>query len=515
MMNKKPIRILVLILTSIFLLVSCKPEKKLPDFKNLNAYWGERIRLDITQSNIDIYLNSEKLQNSNLSQSQDAIYFNLNRPQNPNLVEAENILEIKTGNVSLQRYKLRIDGRIKENELVVYFSCKDIKNPQSYEQSLKSQLDLDFDLQSFYQSKFKKLNDKLKIDCIANLKFKEKQLTSKEIKIKLANFVHRLIPTAKIEYNFVFINDQTSAGFFDPKCMQATSLLNESKETTAINIDKLLQGDIITLPAGTGDGVKIAVIDSGINTAQNTPGGFIDLDNSQNFSQEDSIIDVVNCKNYPNAPEPEFLNGGHGQQVVKLIHKVAADAKLTMLKVCNSNGECSSSNVSTALLYLRDLAQTGVKYDLINMSLGDDNASFISQSILSSLFALSPNTILVASAGNNPSDTEHYPASLANNASYSDNILGIAAAKYLSGNFVIANINTGKQVNSEITSLMAPGMNLIMAGSPSPLMGTSFAAPLATAIIARKKQANSNLKATDIHNQCLPASSSCNYVMVQ
>ncbi len=513
MFNKK-ITILASIIISLFIINSCKTPPKITTDK-INAIWGERISVDTQQKdNLEIFLNSKLLENSNSSISNGKLYFDLIRPANYSFSK-EDIIEIKSSKSLIAKYILRANGRMQTNELNVYFPCKDINKPAQYESLLKARLGLNFDLVSFYQSSGQKANDLKKVDCIASLKFIEKNKTTKEVLKQLTDFTHQLVSSATIERNYIFINDQGTTAHFDPKCMQATTLLNESEASTPISIDKLVQGGVISLPTGTGHGVKIAVLDSGISNSQNVAGGFIDLDRSQNFTTEDNIIDVVNCKNYPNAPKPDFLDGGHGQQVVKLIHTIANEATLTMLKVCNSFGECSSSNVSTALLYLRDLAQSGVKYDLINMSLGNENASFISQSILTDLFDLSPNTILVSSAGNNATDTEHYPASLANDSNFTDNILGIAAAKYISGSFVIANINTGKQVNSEITSLMAPGINLVISGSPSPLMGTSFAAPLATAIIARKKQANSSLKATDIHNQCLPAAPTCNYEMVQ
>jgi minor extracellular protease Epr len=241
----------------------------------------------------------------------------------------------------------------------------------------------------------------------------------------------------------------------------------------------------LMLPApragGTGAGVRIAVIDSGIS---GPPGARI-----------------VNGKN-TTATEDEALcddNGlGHGTHVAGIIARLAPDAEIYNYRVFEEGAE----DAGEAAIARAINAAVGDNCDLINLSLGQDTEAISITRELRRARAL--GAVCVAAVGNDFGGAVAFPA-------WSDHVLGITAAGHSAGwpaatardldiaadpvavgpVFFAAFSNYGQEVD-----YMMPGSGIISWVSPTGtgvMSGTSMAAPAATGMLARLLSNNAML----------------------
>ena len=174
----------------------------------------------------------------------------------------------------------------------------------------------------------------------------------------------------------------------------------------------------------TGEGVKVGVIDSGVdfNHADIAPN--LDVDLSCSFIFDDT----------PTADPAEIANGdcsnkgavqdlnGHGSHVASTIGApingvgiagVAPDATLVGLKACTKVGYCFADSVAAALRYAGDQ-----ELDIVNLSLYADPYLYYckndkeQKAILKELesaarYARQQGVLIVTSAGNDQADLQH------------------------------------------------------------------------------------------------------------
>ena len=262
----------------------------------------------------------------------------------------------------------------------------------------------------------------------------------------------------------------------------------------------------------TGDGIKVAILDTGISLNGSNAVNITDLD--AQFADFTTNSDVVNSDSVPKDGH------GHGTNVAGIIagedngvdyHGVAYDATLYAFKVCDDNGACAADNVGTGI----DRARAA-SVDIMNLSLGDSgvigtsctNASTCETALGSTLYSAleaagSAGNILVWAAGN---EGHASPSVMAGAALYDDDFKEttvIVVATAADGKIAEAadwSSSTGSDKCGIASSICiaAPGTALYRAKlndntEAAVVNGTSFAAPMVSGGLALIKQEFSSL----------------------
>jgi subtilisin family serine protease len=298
---------------------------------------------------------------------------------------------------------------------------------------------------------------------------------------------------------------------FDANCDQLPTLQRETVGTAQIKVRDLRA--ILGIGANsTGRGRTIAVIDGGASSSSGISGF------SRQFLRSDYPYlnpEVADTRDGFDCRETTPVDG-HGRLVTGIIRAVAPEANLIALKACNDQGFCPISSVAKALLYLRNRYRGLPAVDVINMSFGglSSTGDPLSAAIIADMSFAQPNTLFVASAGNTRDAANHFPAGLSRQ---SNTVLPVAATKYTAYGWELASFNTCKVLlEAGIMPLGAPGVNLIVSdgGVNRSITGTSFAAPIVSALAALKRQGNpKNLASAssliqNLHDTAYPLGSS-------
>jgi subtilisin len=197
-------------------------------------------------------------------------------------------------------------------------------------------------------------------------------------------------------------------------------------------------------PTNKGTGIKVAVIDTGINY------GHIDLkDNSL-----DALGNKLGYNFLSQGTTPPIDDNGHGTHCAGIIAAelntaavvgVAPEAEIYALKVLNSAGSGYTSDIIAAIQW----ATTTSKMDVISMSLGSSVGSTAMQQACDAAF--NSDIVVVAAAGNNGAARTGtnilYPARYAN-------VIAVGATD--SNNVRAYFSNTGPELD-----LMAPGVSIL------------------------------------------------------
>ena len=182
--------------------------------------------------------------------------------------------------------------------------------------------------------------------------------------------------------------------------------------------------DIGSYSVATGDGVKVGVIDSGVDFNHPDIAPNLDVDLSCSFittgTPTADPVEVANGDCTNKAAVQDF--GDHGTHVASTIAApingigiagVAPEATIVALKACTEVGYCFADAVAAALRYAGDK-----RLDVVNMSLFADPYLYYCKSekeqkaILKELeaaarYAQQRGVLIVAAAGNEASDLQH------------------------------------------------------------------------------------------------------------
>jgi hypothetical protein len=292
---------------------------------------------------------------------------------------------------------------------------------------------------------------------------------------------------------------------------QPDSIAINPSQSTTMNNGR--QNELVNMPevwnqGYTGQGITVAVLDSGIYINHPDLNDNIDFVNSRDFFNNDSD------------PSPTSATETHGTWVAGVVAaeadpanaiiKVrggASSAKIMALRVGDSAG-VDLNIVDDALIYAAD---KGAR--VINMSfsaLTSDIPLAIRQNIESAVnYAVSKGAVVVVSAGNIPSQSvsQRFPASLATLPGVI--VVGAVRTGVLQS---IPNVNEVLQVaafstaagsSNQMKYVVAPGANTGTTSGPSGysyVNGTSFSAPTVAAAAALIKQAVPSATPTQIVN---------------
>jgi thermitase len=245
-----------------------------------------------------------------------------------------------------------------------------------------------------------------------------------------------------------------------------------------------------TLAPNWGAGVKVAVIDTGIDL--NHPAFVGHLAPSGDWK------DFVDADNTPQ----EVAGGeayGHGTSVASIVLQVAPKALIMPIRVLESSGMGDTSKIASAIGWA---AQHGAR--VINLSLGTDAANFdcaVQKEI--ALAIQNYDTLMVFAAGNTGDTKINYPAiTVKSNPNNDPAVKACRPAPYnlipsLNANVNVASISVGSVDNLDQKSgfssygtkleMLAPGENIYgpyPENAAAAWSGTSMSAPLVSGSLA-------------------------------
>ncbi len=231
------------------------------------------------------------------------------------------------------------------------------------------------------------------------------------------------------------------------------------------------------LANGTGAGVKVCVVDTGID--KDHPDLQKNIVGGKNFVAKGAVVDPTKWDD----------DNGHGTHVAGTIAAVdnmvgvvgvAPQASLLAAKVLNRQGSGYISDIIAGIDYC---VTSGA--DVVSMSLGSNSDVQALHNAVDNAYA--NGVLLVAAAGNDYGGTVSYPAAYGS-------VVAVSATD--SNNNLASFSNVGSQVE-----LAAPGVNILSTwkdGGYNTISGTSMATPHVSGVAALAIQANPLLSNVEI-----------------
>ncbi len=319
-------------------------------------------------------------------------------------------------------------------------------------------------------------------------------------------FVNRILSissTAKILHQFSQIINGVSLNAARSEIEQMAALpevkrIYEDKKVTAFSASSSMkpapastQSDA-TLTA-TGKGVKVGVIDTGVDYLHEALGG--------GFGPGFKVAGGYDFVN--NKPDP-LDDNGHGTHVAGIIagnsaslKSMAPDARLFAYKVLDASG---NGNASTVIAGIEQAMMDSV--DIINLSLGTsdgDPDDILSQAVDR---AVDAGIVVVVAAGN---DGDYGTISSPGAAREA---LTVGAIDSLQSIAAFSSKGPSNKIYGIKPDVVAPGVNILsakMGGGYITMSGTSMAAPYATAVAATLRQLHPEWSALEIRDAMITA----------
>ncbi|MBQ2940674.1 MAG: S8 family serine peptidase [Clostridia bacterium] len=241
---------------------------------------------------------------------------------------------------------------------------------------------------------------------------------------------------------------------------------------------RLINADYALDKGYTGDGVKVAVIDSGCNATGDLGENILEGYNLVTNTKD--VTDTVNHGTMVSAQIAAEMNyvGFRG---------VAPDAKIVPLKIFDDDSKKAKvSLVADAI----KMAADDYDCDIINMSLGTGSDSETLKAAVQ--YAASKNVLMVAAMGNNGTDAYSYPAAY-------DGVIAVGAVDhnkavcdYSQYNDAIDVCTPGGSDDAKIACLSPTANNKYFQSK-----GTSFSAPIVSGIAALFREADADFSHDD------------------
>ena len=232
-----------------------------------------------------------------------------------------------------------------------------------------------------------------------------------------------------------------------------------------------------------GDGVKIAIVDTGVQT-----------NHTEIANNLYSVYSTAGNYDYKNSDNNPSDDNGHGTHVASIaagvrddseMHGVAFDATIVGIKVLNSSGSGSTSTISDGI---NGAIDAGAK--VINLSLGYSQSLGAESYLPVALAAAKSADILtVAATGNSGSSQPEYPAYYAADSSLAGYVLAVGAVNSSKNiaTFATDGFNSSECGDAANYCLVAPGVDIYAAYKNSTHVydsGTSMATPHVAGAVA-------------------------------
>lgn len=233
-------------------------------------------------------------------------------------------------------------------------------------------------------------------------------------------------------------------------------------------------------PRGTnGTGVRVFVLDSGYTPAYFAAGGVTKTITNAGPSFVDGEPDV--------GVDPR----GHGTAVLGIAAENAPGAEFTSVRVFSAAGSGSTSGLALALDWIAgECSGQPQKRCVANLSGGGFGSALLDR--IATDLVVRDGVAFVAASGNNVASCEYSPGR-------ADAVVGVAATTTEPPLPVFA---SSFSASGTCVDVLAPGDRISVATPEFPARakqsGTSFAAPVVTAAVARAWEANPYLRAREI-----------------
>lgn len=271
---------------------------------------------------------------------------------------------------------------------------------------------------------------------------------------------------------------------------------------------------------GVDDDVVIAIIDTGIDYYYDR------VDYEYLLDTEGSICDnSYTGWDFVDDSDNPIDKHGHGTYVTKIIRNILEPTigfKVLPLKVFDSSGKGSYSNLVCAMNYLNKFEEKIRNIDIVNASFGGTmQAEELSELILlpELIEKLGNDTVFIASAGNegkevDSEDIRHFPSGFE-----SSNILAVGGYELDSSGAIQIHPSSNRGTGSiDLATLYGPyNLEFNAASAPiaiSNLQGTSYGTAYVSGIAAKEKGNNSGIGDLKGHvlNLTVPISSLNSYI---
>lgn len=305
------------------------------------------------------------------------------------------------------------------------------------------------------------------------------------------------------------LREDGSIAYAEPNYLMKTTAIDDAEYAQQWNMSML------ELPAAwqvaSGEGVKVAVIDTGIHSDH------VDLLNNISADGYDFVsVQDVDGDGVPGRDGNPFDPGTtyHGSHVAGIIaasantvgiRGVAYNAEIVPLRALGFDGVGSIADIADAVLYAAGLQSAGGRrlsspVDVINLSLGSyDNSATLRSAIAQ---AISAGSIVVAAAGNDARSQNFYPAA------YAD-VVGVSSIDERKsrsgfsnlGGYVDVTAPGGTYYTADYYDGFQDGiLSTVYANEYSELTGTSMAAPHVSGVVALMKQIDPEMTLNDLNS---------------
>ncbi len=277
---------------------------------------------------------------------------------------------------------------------------------------------------------------------------------------KIANHVYKKITDARFERNFQYalqniISIELSNKVSIPPMKPGINYYfrKRAEDERFWNLENI--GAYEALKSSSGSGIKIGIIDTGVDYTHTELRNSFSADKGYDFVEKSS--------------KPLDKNG-HGTHVAGIAAGrncgIARNSTLYSLRVLDEDGGGSEADVMLAI-------EWALKNNLhiVNMSLGSPEASDAFKEMC--YYAASRNLMIVAAAGNDGTFIYSYPASF-------EPVISVAAVDRNNEHAYFSNMN-------DLLDISAPGVDIVSSyldNSYRMLSGTSMASPHVTGTLA-------------------------------
>lgn len=298
---------------------------------------------------------------------------------------------------------------------------------------------------------------------------KLERITDKIFKVKVGN-----VPEAMEKFRAMGLNAQ-------PNYIRNLHQTIEEENCSAWGT-KFINADKITK---TGNRVVIAVIDTGVDynhpdlkdriwINQNDPPDGQDNDNN-GYIDDTKGWDFFYNDNDPKDDFSRLGIIGHGTEVAGIISQVAPEAKIMILKVSDRHGNIYDSKIIEAIRYIISMNSPDLIIAGVNASWGGEKDNPFLREAIEELNK--KGIILIASAGNNGSTKENFPAAYSIKL---PNVVSVGAIDKSGGLAGFSNRGTWVDISAPGVEIKAPEPG----GNYTCFSGTSASAPHVSGVVA-------------------------------